>query len=158
SDDFFIDAGEIILAAGSLNSTEILLRSQAHGLSLSPALGTNFSGNGDFFGLAYNGDYETDFLGYLHNQKPEAGDSPPPGPNIVGLVRYTDRVPETQRVAVEDFSFPSAYIDSVKSLFGIIQGEKTVSGNEAAQQARLQRDLNPFGRAHDPEGAINHSM
>ena len=55
--EFTLDAGEVILSAGSLNSTEILLRSEMHGLSVSPALGTKFSGNGDFFGLAYNGDY-----------------------------------------------------------------------------------------------------
>jgi cholesterol oxidase len=158
SSDFFMDAGEVILAAGSLNSTEILLRSQAHGLSVSAALGTRFSGNGDFFAMAYNGDYETDFIGYLHNQKPGTGDSAPPGPNIVGLVRYTGGVPEDQRIAVEDFSFPSPYIDLVKVLFGLIQGERTMTGNEAAQQVRLQKDLNPFGRAHDPNGAINHSM
>lgn len=158
SSDFSVDAGEVILAAGSLNSTEILLRSSAHGLSLSPALGTRFSGNGDFFGLAYNGDYQTDFLGYPHGQKPAIGDSAPPGPNIVGLVRYTEGVPEDQRVAVEDFSFPSAYVEVVKTLFGLIQGEKTVTGNEAAQKDRLQRDLNPFGHSHDPNGAMNHSM
>ena len=44
-----------------------------HGLSVSPALGTKFSGNGDFFGLAYNGDYETDVLGYPYQQAPGGG-------------------------------------------------------------------------------------
>src|SRR5262249_36094494 len=102
--------------------------------------------------------YETDVLGYLHDLKPALGDSLPPGPNIVGLVRYTDGVPEEQRVAVEDFSFPSAYIHIVKTLFGVLQGEKTVSGNEAAQLERVKRDLNPFGGSHDPNGAMNHSM
>ena len=58
------------------------------GLAVSPALGTKFSGNGDFFGLAYNCDYETDVLGYPRPQGPKPGDSPEPGPNIVGLVRY----------------------------------------------------------------------
>ncbi len=81
----------MILSAGSLNSTEILLRSEMHGLTVSPALGTKFSGNGDFFGLAYNGDYETDVLGYARADLPKAGDSPEPGPNIVGLVRYNER-------------------------------------------------------------------
>ncbi len=44
-----------------------------HGLSVSPALGTKFSGNGDFFGLAYNGDYETDVLGYEYQKRPGPG-------------------------------------------------------------------------------------
>jgi cholesterol oxidase len=158
SQDFQLDAREVVLSAGSLNSTEILLRSEMHGLSVSPALGSNFSGNGDFFGLAYDGDYETDVLGYLHDQKPQPGDSPAPGPNIVGLVRYTAGVPEAQRIAVEDFSFPSAFVDSAKLAFGLIQGQDTVTGNEAAQRERLARDRDPGGRVHDPNGAMNHSM
>lgn len=158
SQSFTMDAGEIVLSAGSLNSTEILLRSEAHGLSVSPALGTKFSGNGDFFGLAYNGDYETDVLGYLHDQKPMPGDSPAPGPNIVGLVRYTNGIAEDQRIAVEDFSFPNAYIDGAKAVFGLLRGQDTVTGNEAAQSARLARDRDPSARAHDPNGAMNHTM
>ena len=73
SESFTLDAGEVVLSAGSLNSTEILLRSEMHGLSVSPALGTKFSGNGDFFGLAYNGDYETDVLGYPYQQAAGGG-------------------------------------------------------------------------------------
>jgi hypothetical protein len=155
---FQIDATEVVLSAGSLNSTEILLRSEANGLSVSPALGTKFSGNGDFFGLAYNGDFETDVLGYLHQQRPAAGDSPAPGPNIVGLVRYTDGVSESQRVAVEDFSFPNAYLDGAKAAFGLLRGEDTVIGNEDAQRDRLARDFDPGAAAHDRNGAMNHSM
>jgi cholesterol oxidase len=155
---FTLDAAEVVLSAGSLNTTEILLRSEAHGLPVSPALGTKFSGNGDFFGLAYNGDYETDVLGYLHTQAAAAGDSPAPGPNIVGLVRYTNGVPEEQRIAVEDFSFPNAYIDGAKAAFGLLQGQDTVTGNEAAQAARRALDFDPGSRAHDPNGAMNHSM
>ncbi len=69
----------MILSAGSLNSTEILLRSEMHGLSVSPALGTRFSGNGDFFGLAYNGDMETNVLGYAVADTP--GPTIPPNPD-----------------------------------------------------------------------------
>ena len=153
-----LDAGEVILSAGSLNSTEILLRSEMHGLSVSPALGTKFSGNGDFFGLAYNSDYETDVLGYSPSQMPGPGDSPEPGPNIVGLVRYTAGVAEAQRIAVEDFSFPSPFAQVSKTVFGLIRGQDTVTGNEQAQAARLGRDLDPTDALHDPNGALNHSM
>ena len=157
-DPLTLDAGEVILSAGSLNSTEILLRSEMHGLSVSPALGTKFGGNGDFFGLAYNGAYETDVLGYRAAERPGAGDSPEPGPNIVGIVRYDGGLPEAQRITVEDFSFPSAYLEGAKALFGSIRGQDTVTGNEDAEQKRLLNDFNPLGRAHDPNGAMNHSM
>ena len=61
---FTMDARNVILSAGSVNSTEILLRSEIHGLKGSAALGTRFSGNGNFFGLAYNSDVATNVLGY----------------------------------------------------------------------------------------------
>jgi len=158
SQSFTMNAGEVVLSAGSLNTPEILLRSEMHGLSVAPALGTKFSGNGDFFGLAYNGGFETDVLGYNPAQTLAAGDSPPPGPNIVGLVRYNGTLPEAKRLAVEDFSFPSASMEAAKAVFGAIQGQDTVTGNEAGQRARLLRDLDPAGRAHDPNGAMNHTM
>ncbi len=44
---FRLRARRVILAAGSLGSTEILLRSQRAGLALSPLLGRRFSANGD---------------------------------------------------------------------------------------------------------------
>ncbi len=44
---FQLRARRVILAAGSLGSTEILLRSQRAGLALSGQLGRRFSGNGD---------------------------------------------------------------------------------------------------------------
>ena len=158
SEKFKIECGEVILSAGSLNTTEILLRSEKKGLSVSPALGTKFSGNGDFFGLAYNGDYETDVLGYPYRQSAGAGDSPAPGPNIVGLVRYTQGLPEEKRIAFEDFSFPNAYIDGAKAVFGMLRGQDTVIGNEDAQRERLARDFDPTALAHDKRGAMNHSM
>ncbi|HWC96712.1 MAG TPA: GMC family oxidoreductase [Candidatus Sulfopaludibacter sp.] len=158
SESFTLDAGEVILSAGSLNSTEILLRSEMHGLKVSPALGTKFSGNGDFFGLAYNGDLQTNVLGYGAADKPGPGDSPEPGPNIVGIVRYTDGQSEAQRITVEDFSFPRPYVEASKAVFGMIRGQDTVAGNEKAQADRLARDLNPGAQLHDLDGAMNHSM
>src|SRR5580700_4991477 len=158
SEEFTMNAGEVVLSAGALNTPEILLRSETHGLSVAPALGTKFSGNGDFFGLAYNGGYETDVLGYNFAQKPAAGDSPAPGPNIVGLVRYNGTLPESKRIAIEDFSFPSASVDAAKAVFAAIQGQDTVTGNEADQRARLLRDLDPTDRQHDPNCAMNHTM
>ena len=105
--EFTLDAGEVILSAGSLNSTEILLRSEMHGLSVSPALGTKFSGNGDFFGLAYNGDMQTDVLGYPAG--PTARSRTilrSPGRTSSGWCVTTGGLPESQRITVEDFSFP----------------------------------------------------
>lgn len=49
----FVLADRVVLGAGSLGSTEILLRSQAEsGLNLSDMLGHHYSGNGDSLGAA----------------------------------------------------------------------------------------------------------
>ncbi len=155
-ESFTLEAGNVILAAGSINSTEILLRSQMHGLSVSPRLGTGFSGNGDFFGLAYNGDPATDVLGYGRKQ-PKAGDAPPPGPTIVGVVRYNGSAPVDRRIAVEDLSFPSAYVLGAKAAFAALRGEDTVAGNEDAQRRRALQDLNLLD-VYNRDGALNHTM
>jgi cholesterol oxidase len=61
---FPLDATRVILSASALGASEILLRSEMNGLSLSASVGTGFTGNGDFFGIAYNSDYQTNVLGF----------------------------------------------------------------------------------------------
>jgi cholesterol oxidase len=51
-----VSADIVVLAAGSLGSTEILLRCGQNGLPLSAALGSHFSATGDMVGFAYNAD------------------------------------------------------------------------------------------------------
>ena len=50
----FVFAGVVVLAAGTLGSTQILMRSRTEGLAVSPRLGTRFSGNGDVLAFAYD--------------------------------------------------------------------------------------------------------
>lgn len=44
----------LFLGAGTLGTTEILLRSRAYGLKMSPKLGMNMSGNGDILAFGFN--------------------------------------------------------------------------------------------------------
>lgn len=53
-------ADHVILGAGALGSTEILLRSAEHGLQVSPTLGSRFSGNGDALGFSYDSYWKTE--------------------------------------------------------------------------------------------------
>jgi cholesterol oxidase len=151
---FTMDVANVILAAGALNSTEILLRSASRGLGLSERLGSNFSGNCDFFGLAYNGDFQTDAVGF-GNRAAGLGTGVP-GPTTVGVIRYDGGLPFEQRIVVEDFTFPSAYADAGKTLFAMLGSERKGS-DEEARQKRKMRDLDPAS-FYDPEGALNHSM
>jgi cholesterol oxidase len=155
-ESFLVTARHVILAAGSLNTTEILLRSELNGLSVSPRLGSAFGGNGDFFGLSYNGDHRTQVLGF-GNRPGHPGARFPPGPSIVGAIRYNGSQPIDQRMLIEDLSFPSAYVDTGRVAFAVVRGEDTDTGDEAAEARRRRRDLFPFV-PHDPEGALNHTM
>jgi cholesterol oxidase len=157
SESFTQDAHHLILAAGSLNSTEILLRSaNLHGLSVSPALGTHFSGNGDFFALAHNGNFPTQVLG-CGNHPDLLPPGRRPGPSIVGAIRYNGGVPLDQRILVEDLSFPRAAVRAAQLAFAALRGEDTGTGDPAAASERLLRDLSQLDTYH-PDGALNHTM
>ena len=69
--DVLVTADIVVVGAGVLGSTEILLRSAARGLPLSGALGTHFSGNGDVLGFAYGGRDAVHGVG--HGDRPAAG-------------------------------------------------------------------------------------
>jgi cholesterol oxidase len=152
---FELQAAHVILSAGSLGTSEILLRSELHGLSLSPKVGTGFTGNGDFFGIAYNSNYQTNVLGFgnnpIHPWRPNA-----PGPTIVGAIRYHDNLPLDQRITVEDVSFPSALLSTLMLASGVLVGEDTDVGDELSELARHLRN-NPW-RPYQEHNALNHTM
>ncbi|KAL6232124.1 hypothetical protein BDW75DRAFT_247402 [Aspergillus navahoensis] len=84
---FWVRAKELcFLSAGALGTTEILLRSKKHGLSCSPLVGRNMSGNGNFLDFAYNG--TKDINGVAGSNRP--------GPTITSMI---DRRRETQKGA-----------------------------------------------------------
>ncbi|HEV2495479.1 MAG TPA: GMC family oxidoreductase [Terriglobia bacterium] len=154
-ESFTLDAACVILSGGSLGSTEVLLRSELHGLSLSPRAGTGFTGNGDFFGIAYNSAFRTNVLGFgNHPDSPWRANAP--GPTIVGAIRYNSNLPLNQRMTVEDLSFPSAYVSAAMTAFGAMGGEPTEVGHESEEEARraLDNPLDPY----QPDNAMNHTM
>ena len=156
-EEITLEASHVILSAGSLGTTEILLRSELHGLKLSPSVGTSFNGNGDFFGLAYNSDHQTNVLGFGNSPKHQwRKDGNAPGPNIVGAIRYNKSMSYDKRITIEDFSFPRAYVGAAMTAFSVIGGADTDLGDEPEEAARrlLDNPLDPY-REHN---AMNHTM
>ncbi len=152
---FTLEAGAVILSGGAIGSPEILLRSELHGLSISPRVGSAFSGNGDFFGLAYNSDYRTNVLGFGND--PNAKWRPnAPGPTIVGGIRYDPSLPYDKRITVEDLTFPKAYVGAVMVASGAMGGIDTDAGDEREELARRLRD-NPLAPYRE-DNALNHTM
>ena len=103
--DMFVSADMVMLAAGTLGSTEILLRSKARGLPLSDRLGERFTGNGDVLGFSYNGGREVNGVGFGH-RKP--GEMPPVGPCITGVIDIRNQPNLDDGIVVEEGSIPGA--------------------------------------------------
>jgi cholesterol oxidase len=53
-DEGIVEAGTVVLAAGTIGSSRILLSNRRHMPALSPALGSRFSGNGDALAIAFD--------------------------------------------------------------------------------------------------------
>jgi Choline dehydrogenase and related flavoproteins len=104
ADDIIVRADVVVLGAGVLGSTEILLRSAARGLGVSDQLGTRFSGNGDVLGFSYAGTDPAHGVG--HGAQP-AGGRAPVGPTITGVIDVRDDfLPHS--MIIEEGSVPGA--------------------------------------------------
>ncbi len=82
-----VEARIVILAAGTLGSTEILLRSRARGLALSERIGHGFSANGDIIAFGYGAREKVNAIGVGHPPKVEVD---PVGACVTGLVKLAD--------------------------------------------------------------------
>jgi cholesterol oxidase len=103
--DFETEAAIVVLAAGTLGSTEILLRSAQGGLGLSRRLGHGFSGNGDTVGFAYDTDRVVNGMG-LGNREGDPDSAP--GPCSTAMIDL--RVPgdPASGMVMEDGAVPGA--------------------------------------------------
>jgi cholesterol oxidase len=154
SEDATLSAKNVVLAAGALGSTEILLRSQAKGLSLAPGIGSRFGGNGDFFGAAYNSNQITNDVGWGNHPGDPFDRNGGPGPSIVGLIRYKTDAPFGQRFNIEDLTIPRAYRNFLALVARTSPLSRTGTENLQAQHQRRGKDA----WHADPNGALNSSM
>lgn len=100
-----VRADVVVLGAGSLGSTEILLRSQQKGLDLSPRVGSAFTGNGDVLAFGYNNDSAVNGVGFGANS-PKGRD--PVGPCITGIVDHREQSDLEEGMVIEEGSVPGA--------------------------------------------------
>ena len=81
-----VSAKYVILGAGAIGSTKILLRSRERGLDVSDQVGKHFSTNGDVLGLSYNGHNVANSVGI--ETKEVASPQSPPGPTITYVADF----------------------------------------------------------------------
>jgi cholesterol oxidase len=102
-----IQANTVVLAAGTLGSTEILLRSK--GLRSSGALGKSFSTNGDTFGIV--------------SPTKEAID-PGRGPLLTSIARYRDKRTGMHEFSLEDLGIPKMFGDVLPPFLAVMALQK----------------------------------
>ena len=123
-----VSAEIVVISAGTLGFTEILLRSRANGLKVSDQLGCRFTGNGDVIGFGYNNDIPINGIGY-GTLKPEGRD--PVGPCIAGIIDLREQATLQNGMVIEEGSIPGALgtlIPIVFSAAAKVLGKDTDTG------------------------------
>jgi cholesterol oxidase len=100
-----VDAKTVLLAAGTLGSTEILLRSRERGLKLSDRLGERFSANGDIIAFALGGRERVNAVGVGEPPK-FTGD--PVGACVAGQIELPDAGDLDRSMIIQEGVLPSA--------------------------------------------------
>ena len=108
----FMSADIVILSAGTLGTTEILLRSKMAGLALSDRLGHGFTGNGDVLGFGYNNDQRVNGIGF-GDRSPDS--MSPVGPCITGVIDIREQPDLDEGMVIEEGSAPGAFMSWFQS-------------------------------------------
>jgi len=101
----------VFLGAGTLGTSEILLRSKQHGLAMSRAVGTGMSGNGDILAFGYNTNYEVNAMARKHPDP-----TTPVGPTITGVIDCRNKENALDGFVIEEGAVAQALVDALQPL------------------------------------------
>ncbi|MEX2592900.1 MAG: GMC family oxidoreductase, partial [Anditalea sp.] len=152
----FIHADQIILSAGSLGSTEILLRSAEKGLKISGMLGKGFTGNGDVLGFGYNNDVPIHGIGLGNRSNGEIANV---GPCITSVIDMRNRTNLEDGLTLEEGTVPgpiSSLMASSLVTFSRLMGKDSDRGFKDYFQEKWREVQSLFrGPYH---GAVDHTQ
>ena len=121
-----ITADHVVLGAGALGSTEILLRSREKGLPLSDRLGQGFSGNGDALGFAYDSYFKAEKQGDSVTAGPlyamgvgaaQVAEAAYPGPCITGVIDLRNAADPARGLVIEEGVAPGILAAALGPVF-----------------------------------------
>ena len=108
----------VFLAAGTLGTTEILLRSKQLGLPMSRAVGTQMSGNGDILAFGYNTNCEANAMARKH---PDS--APPVGPTIAGVIDCREQENPLDGFVIEEGAVPLSLVSNLQLVLESMPGK-----------------------------------
>jgi cholesterol oxidase len=143
-----LSADIVVIAAGTLGSTEILLRSRANGLQVSDRIGERFSANGDIIAFGYGATLPINAIGVGH--PPKIADFPV-GASVSGQIEIDDDDDLANEIRIQEGAMPSALAPILPVMFipnGRLLGalQSLVSGVYKGPFAHLQTF---FAVSHD---------
>lgn len=143
-----IEAPMIVLAAGTLGSTEILLRSRDMGLKISDRIGSRFSANGDIIAFGYGAKMTVNAVGVGHPSKVPDLEI---GAAVSGQLEIYDPDNLANELAIQEGALPSSFASVLPVMFlpnGRVLGalQSLVNGVYKGPFASLQTF---FGVSHD---------
>jgi len=156
ADKISITADIVVLAAGTLGSTEILLRSRQDGLALSHWLGARFTSNGDAIAIAYNNDIPVNGVGVGN---PPKADVPAVGQAVNGLLDLRDDAHVRDGLAIVECALPSAFAPLLPAL--LVPGGAALGEREFGA---ITDELDALGRAAESllkgayQGAVHNTQ
>jgi cholesterol oxidase len=109
-----VEADVVVLAAGTLGSTEILLRSRERGLSISDRIGQRFSANGDIIAFGYGAKFPVNAVGVGHPAKADVG---PIGASVSGQLEIRSADDLALEITVQEGAMPSALAPVLPVMF-----------------------------------------
>lgn len=112
--DTVVRAAMVVLAAGTLGTTEILLRSRNHGLAVSERVGERFSANGDIIAFGYGAREPVNAVGIGFPPKLEGVEI---GAAVSGQLEIDDESMLANELRVQEGVLPSALAPILPVLF-----------------------------------------
>ncbi len=142
----WVQAHTVVLAAGALGSTEILLRSKA--VACSPQLGQRFSTNGDVMALGWG--MASRVNGMAEHAEADLPPNDRVGPTITGaLSPVLDVAGQQRRVLIEDGAVPSALTQAVLALGATLSVPHRYTRGDPPGYFAQRPHLDPLGTPPD---------
>ena len=152
-----ISADNVILSAGALGSTEILLRSKTKGLNVSPTLGKHFTGNGDVLGFGYNNDVKMNGIGLGKHFEDE--DKEPVGPCITSIIDMRNREVLDEGMTLEEGSIPAPVAPLLTSAFITLSRLMGIDTDDGHQDWVAEKKREAVSLLKGPyRGALNNTQ
>ncbi|KAI1005810.1 hypothetical protein K3495_g2408 [Podosphaera aphanis] len=121
----------VFLGAGSIGTTEILLRSKSLGLSMSSKVGTEMTGNGDILAFAYNTDTEVNAIGHQH-----CSPYKPVGPTITGLIDCRNQENPLDGFVIQEGAVPKSLSSFLQNMLETLPESQPPKGQSLLEKVR----------------------